>query len=484
MTYLTRPVFLFRLNRSTSPKVDYEFDHLEHSLGFGADTSQASQVYTRRVHKFSLDLITRDEIDQFQDFIDELQGRRRGFWIPLPEFGLTVTSGVNSTQVDVKSHGLTEHISGHATNHFLVKKADGTYTASEAVGSADNLNGTERITFGTSLGSTPTTAWQFWRMAYVRLASDDSNATTLGEGREIRPLTVVEVPPEYGAIETGTEPVYLYRFYASNPDGTTTNWRYTSFDVDVVSNGNTFSAFNLNHGSLSRFSGSKADALQISSVITPASPFALYVPFPYAMPLWVELKKAQLSTPDTTETLFTGRLDQSPEVDGTKMVMKFTSWLDSLDFTFPRVLIGPRCQWKLYDSSTCKVSKATYLKTASITSQSGTKIVVTDASLAGSKADYYSRGWIEVNVSGVHQVRTIVLSEAASSNSVTLHLNRRLVAVPNATSIKIYPGCDKTYETCDSKFSNLPNHVSFRNVPRENLSIKAVEINSDSGAKK
>ena len=483
MTYLTRPVFEFPVNWQDSPSTKHEYDVREMALGFGAPTLGQLDSYTDRVLEFTVDLTTHDDIVAFEDFVDSVRGSTQGFWIRHNARGFRISAGVSSTQLDAYNQTLVDTLADHPSQHFLFTKPDGSTVAAQCTG-ASTIGDLERLTFSPSLGSTPTSAWNAERLLYVRFASDTEKATNITEGYQKRTIQVFELSNEYAAAELGEAPVFLYRFYVVLPDGTESSWRYTSASGDIVSNGDTFTAADLSHGSLLRSMRAENEDLTVEAAWFADSPWAGHIPFPGILPLWLELLSATVDDPDTTTQEFVGRLGDSPDVVGKKVTMRFASWMDSLEASLPRPLVGPRCPYKFGDAATCKVDTAALEKTATINAQVGTRMSVEDASLVGVAAGYFAGGWLVSGTGTATQVRSILSSTADSAGVVTIRLNMRLKDVDDGDTVTLTPGCDKSVDACDVKWSNFPNFGGKPYVPRTNLTLKAVEIDSAGGGKK
>ncbi len=483
MTYLTRPVFEFRVNWKPTPSVQFDYELNEITLGFGGASLAQLQENTGRQIELELVLEGNDSIADFEAFADSVSGRASGFWIAHPERGFKISSGVSSTQLDAVDSDLVETLTDHPSQHFLFTKQDGTTIASKCT-SAATFGDFERLTFDPSLGATPDDTWKAQRLLYVRFASDEESATLITEGLQTRTLRLVELPTEYADILAGDAPVFLYRFYVVLPDGTESSWRYTNAPDDIVSNGDTFTAKNLRHGSLLRSMRAENEELTVDAVHESGTPWADYIPFPSTLPLWLELLSADFATPDTTTQEFVGRLGDSPEFDGRSVTMKFASWLDALDAQLPRPLIGPRCPYKFGDLSTCKVDTSSLEKTATVNAQVGTRMSVEDASLIGVVAGYFAGGWLVAGSGTSTQVRAILSSTADSAGVVTLRLNARLVGISDGASVTLTPGCDKSPTACSDKWSNFDNYGGKPFKPRANLTLNAIEIDPGAGGKK
>ena len=120
------------------------------------------------------------------------------------------------------------------------------------------------------------------------------------------------------------------------------------------------------------------------------------------------------------------------------------------------------CPFALYGAG-CGVSKAAHLITGTATAYSGSTVTVT---ISPQPADGFLTGGMLETTDGVFR-----FIEKEESGVITLSrpittLNDDIDVGP--TSVNLYPGCNKSMSTCDTKFSNLVNYGGFPWIPRKN----------------
>jgi len=147
------------------------------------------------------------------------------------------------------------------------------------------------------------------------------------------------------------------------------------------------------------------------------------------------------------------------------------------------MLIQPRCNYRVFEPSTCRLSREIFALDVTVDALDGRTLAVAGASLAGKVANYFAEGWIEVGSGESLEVRTLLQSGAESGGKVELTLNAPLTLAEVGTAAVLFPGCDGRDSTCASKFGNFANWGGHR-VPLKNLSLKALEIHSGAGGKK
>ena len=124
------------------------------------------------------------------------------------------------------------------------------------------------------------------------------------------------------------------------------------------------------------------------------------------------------------------------------------------DSEVPYRNFGTTCSFSLGDSDcTLDLSGLSVLSTSF--SISGSVITVPEITQADG---YFTNGFIITS----QQERAYILSQVGT----TLTIDRPLLY--EAASLHVYPGCNKTYETCSTKFSNGINFGGFPDVPLTN----------------
>lgn len=121
------------------------------------------------------------------------------------------------------------------------------------------------------------------------------------------------------------------------------------------------------------------------------------------------------------------------------------------------------CPHILYDGE-CRKDPETMKVETTITALDGNSITV--ASNGGHAAPWFTGGYIEWTANGDGTLdRRGILSSASDTQLVLLGTTYRLSV---GMAVKLYPGCDLTDETCDTKFNNLPNYGGCRQMTGKN----------------
>lgn len=228
-------------------------------------------------------------------------------------------------------------------------------------------------------------------------------------------------------------------------------WRYTSARESQTVNGNVYLAADVKRGDVEQ----KQDTGGQQFTVT----------------LALALSAAQALTVDTNEKVTVTLLRTQTAGDpitmalvGTVVQTKFSG--DDMELTVatverefkrlvPRVRVQPTCPWAFL-SPQCGLDPSTYATAATISSVSGQTITV-DAVSAQSAVG----GWI-VLPSGR---KLFIAAQDGDDLIVWGRIPDEAVAT---ASVTVYPGCDKTFATCETTFSNAKHFGGFPNLPIRN----------------
>jgi uncharacterized phage protein (TIGR02218 family) len=121
-----------------------------------------------------------------------------------------------------------------------------------------------------------------------------------------------------------------------------------------------------------------------------------------------------------------------------------------------------QCPLALYN---CGVVRADYKEDYVVESISGYEVICLDA--IGKDDDYFAGGYAE----WTHDTRgTIERQMISTSNGTTgaLTFISALAGLVDAADIDVYPGCDHSITTCDTKFDNSANYGGQPFIPTKN----------------
>jgi hypothetical protein len=476
---LNRPIFTFRANWAAALNRSVTFELRPEDIGFGAKYFTPTQSWTVNAWTFAVTLPDAASIAAFDAFTTSLVGRLNGFWLPIPVAAAQITAGTSTTVFSVAAASLSAFWSDRPDTLLRFTFADGT-TAVGQIQSVVAAGAVETVTLTSALPQIPDATTTICKLHYVRLASDDEEGDFFAEGGMTRKVSVVELPTEYTAVQTGQQPIYLFHFWTNAPAAE--NWLYTSFAAPVVSQNQLYKNFPLNFSGLANVSDGSSDDLKIEAQPDPTHPFALFTPVPFSSTLYVEIFAVDYSTPNVQTMLFSGRVVQV-EDGGSKLTATCESRLGFLKRKLPRYLKGQTCQNNLYDPETCKLGRAFFETTVSIVSLNAGVFppTVTCTFLLSAFATQFQAtnflvgGQIETGAGSNYEARTILASSYVGGQLV-LTLNIPLVRAQVGANAQIVAGCDHTETTCQLK-KNYQNFNGFVAIPDRNPTLKAVNSN-------
>ena len=493
MNYLGRQIFPFAINWADAVERSVDYDLRARLLGFGAEYFTPTATYTVNGWAFGLTLETGADMLAFETFCDILIGRLNGFWLPCPLRAAVIAAGISASQFKIATEGLADTWNQRPDQHLLFTFSDGTQAAGQILGVVDNGDGTETVTLTAALPEAPAPGNDLQRLHYVRFGGDEESYDYPAENVALIKLAVVELPLEYAAAETGLQPIYLYHFWMKAPVGV--DWYYTSFGAPVVSAGILYNPWPTEHGAIRQTTDGQSNGVDITSQPDDTHPFAMLVDMPPGQVLWCRISRVWLSMPDAAKNLFTGFV-KTVDDNTTEFVAHCFDRLDWLRSKAPLFYIGTVCNYDLFDQSTCKIGRAFFETTVTISAIPAGELPVLQCTFNFSfqlanwqKEDWFKGGSCEANVGIKYDLRSIVHSHwNAGAGVLELTLNAPLRAVNGVnTQLQITAGCDHTSDGphgCTLKFNNFPNFGACVDVPDRNLTLKGLNTNVSQGGKK
>lgn len=247
-------------------------------------------------------------------------------------------------------------------------------------------------------------------------------------------------------------PVELYEFRRGS-----SSWRYTSGSRDLVYNSFTYTAVLLKRGSIEQTNEIARSGLRV----TLARDVEVVGQFIAAPPSEVTLLTVYRQHRSDSETVvvWMGRV-LNVEWRESEVELNCEPVYTSLQRTGLRRLYQRNCPHVLYSGS-CQASPIVHRVQGAVGTLAGPVLSV--AAAAGFPAGHFAGGFATWSANGITEKRMII---AHASDSVTLS------AVPPGlyvgAPVVLYPGCDHTLNTCESKFSNSANFGGFPFIPTKN----------------
>jgi uncharacterized phage protein (TIGR02218 family) len=256
----------------------------------------------------------------------------------------------------------------------------------------------------------------------------------------------------------------LYTLTLKN--GTVT--RYTSFDVDLTWNSNTWLSGGpvIDRGNTRTVIGLEVDTLSLK--ISPKDTDLIGTQSWFAAAAagvldgaQIKLDRAFIETLPTVAgvlNMFTGAIGQLT-LDRMMLDITCNSMVELLNIKLPRNLYQAGCQHTLFDAG-CALSAAAFAVSGNV---SGSATRTSFATSLAAEDGYYDLGAIQFASGALAGTKRTVKSWAGG---VITPLNPLPVAPAASDTFTIWPGCDRTKATCESaKFNNVVNFKGFPFIP-------------------
>lgn len=169
--------------------------------------------------------------------------------------------------------------------------------------------------------------------------------------------------------------------------------------------------------------------------------------------------------------MFTGYASQITKGGQTHVDMKIKSALVKLEVNMPQNYYQPGCLWTLF-SPGCTLIKSAFAVSGTVgAGPTNTTIPVVGGIATPIAADSianFAQGRL-LFTSGVNSGLQVLID---TNDAANLYLAYNLNAVPSPSdTFNYYPGCSKSFNTCDLKFNNKANFRGYDKVPPIMLSI-------------
>lgn len=263
----------------------------------------------------------------------------------------------------------------------------------------------------------------------------------------------------YEAIETSAQdgsPVELYEFEV---DGVT--YRYTSGDVDYLYALNTYLATPIERSALEDTTDLPKNDLRLEVVrdFPVAELFRVAPPAGVVLARLIEVHRSDGDQEGIVK--WNGRI-LNVNWEGAKAVLYCENDYTSLKRPGLRRTFGRSCPHVLYGSTGCRLVAADFAESIILSSVSGVNLSSSD--FDSFEDGFFDGGYVEwEREPGIFDRRSI-----RSHVGADVVLTHGISDLEAGTTITAYPGCDHTYETCETKFDNRKNYGGFPNVPKLN----------------
>lgn len=260
----------------------------------------------------------------------------------------------------------------------------------------------------------------------------------------------------YDARETSTDtgrPVEVYTFARDYQ-----RWRYTSADRDVTVDSQTFVARPISRTQIE--TTSEKSRLGLSLTVPRDLEVAdMYRVAPPTLAITCLIQQYHQGDAELA-TIWSGRI-LTVEWSGPSARIALEPIYTALRRNGLRRMYQRQCPHVLYGGQ-CKVNRESFRTDGVVDSVSGNVITVPQADVLAS--GYFSGGYIEWDVEiGIVERRFI-----SDHTDAALTVSAAVGELAGGTDVRIYPGCDHTLTTCNSKFGNAVNYGGMPYIPTKN----------------
>lgn len=246
-------------------------------------------------------------------------------------------------------------------------------------------------------------------------------------------------------------PQELFRFsYADNV------FAYTSGDVAVTFNGDTYAPFPISRGPIRK--SSNIEAVQLEIVAEASLPFAEI--FRVQAPLdTIRVVIYQYFSPTEYSVIWRGRVGAA-HWQGSEVNLTSDNVFTSIRRIGLRRMVQYQCPLALYGAE-CGVLQSNWETVTAASSVGNTTLTVPYT--VGRPDNYYAGGKVSWNRDGVTESRLIRSSVGASG---VLTVAGFIIGLAPSQEIRLYPGCDhSTGSNGCAKFNNQANFGGFPFMP-------------------
>lgn len=250
------------------------------------------------------------------------------------------------------------------------------------------------------------------------------------------------------------EPIELYTFQAPGQ-----TWNYNNSDSDVTVGGATYKSINIKRLDIEQ-TPDKARSPQTLTLPGANVFVGQYAASPPNFVVRVTIKRHHRGDTDVA-TIWLGRVvNVKFMADGFEAEVRCEPVYTSILRPVLRRLYQRNCSHVLFGVE-CRLSRTAYEEDISLQGVNGTVLSAGEFAL---KADgYYGGGYVQWT-SGTEIQRRFIVSHSSFDITVSLPF----VGLPGNASIKVYPGCDHTLDTCVTTFSNELNYGGQPYFPDKN----------------
>lgn len=268
-------------------------------------------------------------------------------------------------------------------------------------------------------------------------------------------------------------PVLLYQFQRTS-NGVDFFWRYNTSDRDLEYGEAIYKAVPISDDGVKLSSEGQSTNLIVKMPIM--EDFPRDFRFGGTMPsdsVWLRVRRAQgdeIANLDGEAPTVVGDVPITwvGTVDGISQTDEITAQITcsmisaSLNRSGLRYGYQRNCPHVLYAAQGCRANKELFRVTAAI-SYVDRQLIRAD--VFGTYQDgWFNGGWVEYQLPHGPYDRRMIIGHSGD----TIRVAGFLAGLTVARTVWVFPGCDRTFDTCQAKFDNLPNYGGFTDTPGRN----------------
>lgn len=463
-------VDLFRKDGEEQWEQSFSFE----KKGFGISTPYQREDESKRRLSFSIYQAGREEVYDIIDLFDEMRGRARGLWISSDRcnYRLRDDADAGQTQLFLEGDDLARLASQRVGYQHLCLRC-GLDSVFVEVASVTGSGDSSVVTLAAPLPQD----FHAYRTAisllsFVRFASDELKLSFATDQHAKGSLSFIELPDEYQIQSQEYRPAFLYEFTGFFTE------RVTSYGVNIVSQGETFTPGNINHGAISSKAESLKSSCSVSYIPGASHPLDAFRQGYPVEPIEATIYEVDADSPSVRTILYRGKVRTLDFGKKGEVSLKLGSPADVAESEIPTAYIEPRCP-RLFLNSGCNLSASAYQLQATVSAVTGAQVVVPQAQTESTTrgfSDWFANGSIRIGT----ELRSIIKQDGQILTVSTPFVN----AAPGNVAT-LLPGCNRTQKHCKDRFNNFENFGGAPLVPPDNPQLEAVRFNSTpSGGKK
>lgn len=236
-------------------------------------------------------------------------------------------------------------------------------------------------------------------------------------------------------------------------------WRYTSGDEDIFIEPVTYRAVPISRSEV-ELSTDETGVNFTASFPLDSEFLEMFRVSPPSGLVTLLCEKFDLDTMQSTEIVFKGRIvnvswsEDHAEVtcESSSQAIRRMGLRRHYQYGCPHMLFGGEC----------RVDRNQFVTVGNVTNLSNIGFDLIEA--VGKDNGYYAGGYVEYDHSELQTVERIAVSDSDGSNG-RITLFSFPIGLSAGSQVRLYAGCDRTIETCASKFNNAENYGGMPFIP-------------------